>query len=415
MRGLAEMAAAHLFDLSELHFGLGAGPPTGINRVGLAYLAALQASSVPLYGLVHYRWGAALLDRVGVEAYAERFLGDIRFESAGRVARFVNRLALPQAASLAFLWSRAIAWGPVSLLGRKLERHLPRGTTWISTSIGNLDTDLFKALRQVPNMRIAAMIHDTIPLDYPEFVPAGGKDWFARRLLAVSAHVDLAIYNSAFSQRRAEHHMNEMQRVPPCVTAHLGVDNLHVDMTLLPAGLDFRRPTFVVLGTIEPRKNHALLLDLWDGFAEARAAGDPRPIPQLLIIGRRGWRNEGVFQRLDASPLRGQDVHELADLPDGGVAAALTKARALLFPSYVEGFGLPTLEAAMLSCPVIANDLPVYREFLAELPTYASIDDPARWAALIRAAAANPAPPRPAPPSSPPTWAKHFAKVLPRL
>ena len=409
------MASAYLLDLTDLHFSVGNGPVTGINRVGLAYLAHLQRLPMPLFGIVQRNSNAILLDRTGVTAYAKHLIGQSAFGSAGIMERLVDMSSVQRAESLTFLRAHAIARWPTLLMGRMLARKLPKQTTYVSIGYGNFSTKFFYALRRVPDMRIAVMIHDTISLDHPEFMPKGGQAWFETRLHAVSRAADLVIYNSTFSQARAEHHMARMGRVPSGLTSPLGVDLFLPNMDQLPKGVDFDRPTFVALGSIEPRKNHALLLDLWDGFAAARAAGDLRPMPQLLILGRRGWRNENVFQRLDASPLRGRDMHELADLPDGGVAAALTKARALLFPSYVEGFGLPALEAAMLSCPVIANDLPVYRAFLAELPTYASIDDPARWAALIRAAAANPAPPRPAPPSSPPTWAKHFAKVLPRL
>ena len=187
------------------------------------------------------------------------------------------------------------------------------------------------------------------------------------------------------------------------------------DLAAVPSGLDLTHPYFVILGTIEPRKNHALLLDLWDGFAAEQAAGDPRAMPQLLILGRRGWRNEAVFRRLDDSPLVGTHIHEIAGLPDGGVAAVLCKSRALLFPSFVEGFGLPALEAALLHCPVIANDLTVYREFLGDWPAYAPIRDAERWADLVRQASVDPAPARPELPSTAPTWESHFAKVLPRL
>ncbi|MDT9702392.1 glycosyltransferase, partial [Streptomyces sp. P17] len=92
------------------------------------------------------------------------------------------------------------------------------------------------------------------------------------------------------------------------------------------------RPRFVTLGTIEPRKNHALLLDVWDSL--------PPPRPQLVVIGRRGWADQALFARIAATP----DVAEFNTLDDGQVAAVLTGAQALLMPSFAEGFGLPLTE-----------------------------------------------------------------------
>ncbi len=78
-----------------------------------------------------------------------------------------------------------------------------------------------------------------------------------------------------------------------------------------PPDLDLSRPYFVALGTIEPRKNHALLLDAWDLLAQRLPAS---AVPRLFIFGRRGWCNEAVFARLDALPAGGP-VRELRAWP----------------------------------------------------------------------------------------------------
>ena len=253
------------------------------------------------------------------------------------------------------------------------------------------------------------MIHDTIPLDFPDYVPEGGFRWFETRLKAVGALAALVLCNSAATRSDAERHFARLGRVPPMLTARLGATPLRPDPALIPPGLDLSRPFFVILGTIEPRKNHALLLDLWEGMARDGV----RPPPRLLILGRRGWRNEPVFRRLDA--LKGSaDVLELPDLPDGAVAALVSRARALLLPSHAEGFGLPAAEAAALGVPVLCNDLPVYREFLGDHPLALPVSRPDLWRAAVEAFATGAAPPRPAPPPLP-TWEAHFAAVLSHL
>ncbi|MGB8812877.1 MAG: glycosyltransferase, partial [Paracoccaceae bacterium] len=105
-------------------------------------------------------------------------------------------------------------------------------------------------------------------------------------------------------------------------------------------------------------------------------------MPQLLIIGSRGWANEAVFARLD-SVTPGGPVRELPGLSDGAVAALLDGAQALLFPSLAEGFGLPAVEAAALGVPVIASNLPVFRDILDDYPVYLDSGDSYSWMETI--------------------------------
>ena len=122
----------------------------------------------------------------------------------------------------------------------------------------------------------------------------------------------------------------------------------------------------MTLGTIEPRKAHDLLLDLWDGMMAERPERD---VPGLVSCGARGWNNDAVFARLDALP-KGGPVMECPGLSEGAVAALLQDSCGLLFPSHAEGYGLPPIEAAAMGVPVVLRDLPVYRETLGDIPVY---------------------------------------------
>ncbi len=180
-----------------------------------------------------------------------------------------------------------------------------------------------------------------------------------------------------------------------------------------PHGAWTGRPYFVALGTIEPRKNHALLLDIWEGLTAAQG----NAAPHLLILGSRGWRNADVFARLDAGPAH---VHELPGLDDSEVAALLADSRGLLFPSLAEGFGLPPAEALSLGVPALCNTLPVLREVLGDQAIYADSRDSYTWQQEItRLAGKTSAPPegRIAPQArwSPPDWTSHFTRLLSRI
>jgi glycosyltransferase involved in cell wall biosynthesis len=129
-----------------------------------------------------------------------------------------------------------------------------------------------------------------------------------------------------------------------------------------------------VLGTIEPRKNHLLLLNLWTRLAAATPAA-----PRLLVIGARGWENEQVVDMLERSHrLRGL-VEEHNGLSDAQVGAFLHQARALLLPSFAEGFGLPLAEALASGVPAICSDIPVFREVGRDTPDYIDPLDLHAW------------------------------------
>jgi glycosyltransferase involved in cell wall biosynthesis len=114
-------------------------------------------------------------------------------------------------------------------------------------------------------------------------------------------------------------------------------------------------------------------------------------------------------------PLQGH-VLEIGRCSDTELSAHLRSARALLFPSLVEGFGLPLIEALSLGTPVIASDLPVFRELSLDIPTYLDpIDGPAWERTILEYAAAN-SPARRAQLARladyrPPSWDDHFAVV----
>jgi glycosyltransferase involved in cell wall biosynthesis len=161
---------------------------------------------------------------------------------------------------------------------------------------------------------------------------------------------------------------------------------------------------------IEPRKNHTLLLDLWDRL-EARFGAETAP--QLAIVGRRGWRNADVFARLDARRGQAGAVREYNDLSDAAVQGLLAASAGLLFPTHAEGFGLPAAEAARLGVPVVCSDLPVFREILGNYPVYLSPMDGYGWEKAVMMLASGLV--RPLSPPVMPDWADHVSRVFDRL
>lgn len=337
---------------------------TGVDRVELAYLEALIADAVPVWGLARTPLGYVLLDQSGLISFHARLTGMVPFSTPDLLSRMgrgvhpVARAALTDVRKLAVV--RCLPRG----LAGMLRRRLPVGVAYLNIGHSNLSKRVLEAVRHVQQARISVFVHDVIPLEYPQYQREGTVEVFVQKMRRVRAYADLIIYNSADTQMRTERAMAEWGPVPQGIVAFLGTIQPVPDVACLPQGLPPEGPYFVTVGTIEPRKNHALLLDVWEKLGP--------DAPMLLICGGRGWSNEDVFARLDALGADAR-VRELGGLSDGAIAALVEGAEALLFPSHAEGFGLPAIEALMLDTPVVCADIATFREVLGNNAVY--IDD----------------------------------------
>ncbi|MFC3125133.1 glycosyltransferase family 4 protein [Pseudoroseomonas globiformis] len=229
------------------------------------------------------------------------------------------------------------------------------------------------------------LIHDLIPVTHPEYARPGQAEKHLDRIRTTAALADGIVANSLATAEALEPYLAGRATRPPVLVAPLGIDTPAAPN---PAPVSEAVPYFVVLGTIEPRKNHLLLLHLWREMA--RHLG--RATPRLLIIGKRGWENENVLDILERCTALDGVVQELGQLPDQRVAELMRGARALLFPSFAEGYGLPLAEALAAGVPAIASDLPALREVGGDVPDYLDPLDGSAWrdAVLDYASAASP-------------------------
>jgi glycosyltransferase involved in cell wall biosynthesis len=137
------------------------------------------------------------------------------------------------------------------------------------------------------------------------------------------------------------------------------------------------RPSFLMVGTLEPRKGHAQVIDafeqLWATGVEAN----------LVIVGKQGWMTDPLANRLRTHVERDRRLFWLESISDEYLEKVYAASNCLIAASTGEGFGLPLIEAARHGVPIIARDIPVFREVAGEHAWYFNADDGAGLAGAI--------------------------------
>lgn len=139
-----------------------------------------------------------------------------------------------------------------------------------------------------------------------------------------------------------------------------------------------RRPTFLLVGTVEPRKGQAQALGafelLWKHDVDAN----------LVIVGKQGWMVEKLAERLRNHPEFVKRLFWLEGVSDEYLEKIYATSTCLIAASYGEGFGLPLIEAAQHKLPIIARDIPVFREVAGEYAYYFDAQSPDALAKAIK-------------------------------
>lgn len=249
--------------------------------------------------------------------------------------------------------------------------------------------DLLHAMH-ARGVEIYFVIYDLLPVLRPEAFPFGTEHYFGDYLRTVARVADgLVCISRAVADEMAA--WVERSAIARHLPLQLGVFHLGADIgssapsTGLPADagaiLDAvaARPSFLMVGTLEPRKGHAQVLAafnlLWQGGADIN----------LVIVGKQGWMVDQLVARLNGHAERGRRLFWLPGVSDDMLLKLYAACAALLAASDGEGFGLPLIEAAQHQVPIIARDIAVFREIAGAHAYYFEGREPADMAAAVTA------------------------------
>jgi glycosyltransferase involved in cell wall biosynthesis len=353
-----------VYDLSHLIARLRAETGTGIDRIDLAFAthffsATLQGEAV--------RYGRGPPRRIA-GGWAREFTRAAQgvwtnAETAQAEALWAWLDAAPGAAAKPPLAVRsrnsAPAWGRRLLswtgyLVGSARRAVPPRAVYINVGYHRFEHPrFFEWLAARPDVDGVFMIHDLLPLDYPEYFEPGEADKFRVRIATALRYARAFLVSTDTVRRRLQREIEARGLAPRPIWAQPFPSPL-ADYSA--TGRKAAHPYFVIIGTIEPRKNHLLLLNVWRELA--RRATPPR----LVLVGVRGWENEQVLDMLDRCEILAPHVAEASNLGSRELAELIAGARAVLAPSFEEGYGLPIVEALALGVPVVASDTEAARE-----------------------------------------------------
>lgn len=203
-------------------------------------------------------------------------------------------------------------------------------------------------------------VHDLCGLLHPEWFPTS-RVWYYRLFMGSSIY-------------KADHLITDSQAVADDIIDRFGIDPSKISVVPLGVNPNFRPASeaqkehvrnyyklppnfFLFVGTLEPRKNLRRLVQAWSLI--------PNDRPDLVIAGREGWKTSVDELRLLAS-YQAQRLHFIGHVADDVLPALISAATAFVWPSLMEGFGLPPLEAMACGTPVITSNTSCLPETVGE-------------------------------------------------
>jgi glycosyltransferase involved in cell wall biosynthesis len=243
----------------------------------------------------------------------------------------------------------------------------------------------------VRGIRTIATVHDLAFLSNPSLVTAESYDYYAQIIQTLPA-VDRVITVSAWTRQQLLDQISiDEDRVSVIPNGHEPrifnpvPDRDHARLTalhpLLASLLKSERPIVLMVGTIEPRKRHEILLDAFDRCYHelSRVSGTD---PFLIVAGQAGWLSDDAVRNVRRLQGMGRALW-LRDVTNRELAALYRASELLVMPSIDEGFGIPVLESMACGTPALVSNVPALTELVDDSGFIEETSDAANWSDKI--------------------------------
>ena len=246
-------------------------------------------------------------------------------------------------------------------------------------------------------IRYVPFVHDLIPIIAPEHFTEPARREVIPWVAGILAHADHFLTNSEATRNDLLHVAKTVGRpLDPRAVAVIRLDadfrpadvhtaNVHTASGPLPgnalATWGLRQQPFVLLvSTVESRKGHATALEAWSTLIARHGAA---AMPKLVCVGRKGWLNGPVYQRLEHDPVLASHVAMLSAVSDNDLAQLYRACLFTIYPSLYEGWGLPITEALCHGKPVITTYASALPEAGGEFAVYVAPGSAQELAAAV--------------------------------
>lgn len=249
----------------------------------------------------------------------------------------------------------------LDLAAHLLPRHQPEVLRWKRVGV-----------------KVHVMVYDLLPLLHSEWFNPRTTRNFKRWIKWLAVYADSAICISEHVQTElqawlgAKFGFSSAELASTAISLGADID-ASAPSVGLPADAEFllarmrNTPAVLMVGTLEPRKGHDQALAAFELLWKSRAA------PMLVMAGRPGWKTDALQGTLRSHPQAGKKLFWLEDVSDEFLARLYANCRGALVASRGEGFGLPLIEAARYGKPVLARDIPVFRQIpVADLTLFSA-------------------------------------------
>lgn len=226
-------------------------------------------------------------------------------------------------------------------------------------------------------IRIVCLIYDLIPIRFPQYMVSQTLVRFMEFLTAHMTYADKIIVTSDAVKEDILQLYSQLGMTPkPMEKIVLGADfsagkkNNPSAETVDPEITKIADSSRFILsvGTIEPRKNQKILVEAYQKKLSDMGIG-------LIFVGRIGWQMEELLERIQSDKNYNNGLYILNKVNDATLQYLYSKAFMIAFPSYTEGYGLPTIEALINGVPIACSDIGVMREVGGDFADYFDPDD----------------------------------------